>query len=174
MQEYKLVAIVQILNGQTRNKPFGGSMSERYSFVMMVREKWWIEFRRRLQEGKEVHSFVIRGAGPPKGTQLILFYVTNPVRAIAGYAHYIERIVGKPQDLWSRYGGESVLGSKSRYEEFIGSAAEVSFVRFTDLNVAVNPVHLSSLLMYLGLRRLSRKGFYVDKDRSDRLVSMME
>jgi predicted transcriptional regulator len=174
MHEYKLVNIVQILNGEIRNKPFGGSMSERYSFVIMVREKWWIEFRRRLQEGRGVHSFVITGAAPPKGTQLILFYVTNPVRAIAGYAYYIERIVGKPQDLWSRYGGESVLGSKSRYEEFVGSAAEVSFVRFKDLNVAANPVPLSRLLMFLGVRRLSRKGFYIDKDMSDKLISMME
>jgi predicted transcriptional regulator len=149
-------------------------MSERYGFVMMVREKWWIEFRRRLREGKEVHSFVIRGAGPPKGTEVILFYVTKPVRAIAGYAHYIERIVGNPQDLWSMHGDESVLGSKLRYEEFVGSAAEVSFVRFKDLNVAVNPVPLSRLLMFLGVKRLSRKGFYVDKDMSDRLISMLE
>jgi predicted transcriptional regulator len=149
-------------------------MSQRHGFVMMVMEKWWIEFRRRLQEGKKIHSFVIRGAGPPKGTELILFYVTKPVRAIAGYAHYIERVVGNQEDLWSRYGSESVLGSKSRYEQFVGNAAEVSFVRFKDLNVAVNQVSLSRLLMLLGAKRLSRKGFYVDKDVSDRLVSMME
>jgi predicted transcriptional regulator len=149
-------------------------MSQRYGFVMMVREKWWIEFRRRLQEGKRVHSFVNRRAAPPKSTQLILFYVTKPVRAIAGYAHYIERIVGKPEDLWSRYGAESVLGSKPRYEEFVGNAAEVSFVRFKDLNAAVNPISLSRLLMLLGVKRLSRKGFYVNRDMSDRLISMME
>ena len=149
-------------------------MSERYGFVMMVMEKWWIEFRRRLEEGKKVHSFVIRGAAPPKSTQLIFFYVTKPVRAIAGYANYIERIVGNPQDLWSRYGTESVLGSKPRYEEFVGNAAEVSFVRFKDLNVAVNPVSLSRLQMILGAKRLSRKGFYVDKGLSDRLMSMIE
>ena len=149
-------------------------MSQRHGFVMMVKEKWWIEFRRRLQEGKKVHSFVLRGAAPPKDTQLILFYVTKPVRAIAGYAHYIERIVGNPQDLWSRHGTESVLGSKPRYEEFVGNAVEVSFVRFKDLSVAVNPLSLSRLLMLLGVKRLSRKGFYVDKDLSDRLILMME
>jgi predicted transcriptional regulator len=149
-------------------------MRQRYGFVMMVREKWWIEFRRRLQEGKKVHSFVIRGAAPPKGTQVILFYVTKPVRAIAGYADYIERIVGNPQDLWHKYGGESVLGSKLRCEEFVSNAAKISFVRFKDLKVAVSPICLSRLLMLFGVKRLSRKGFYVDRDMSDRLISMME
>jgi predicted transcriptional regulator len=149
-------------------------MSERYAFVMMVREKWWVEFCRRSQEGKKVHSFVIRGAAPPKSTLLVLFYVTKPVRAIAGYAHFIERVVGNPQELWSSFGGESVLGSKARFEEFVGNASEVSFVRFEGLNVAVNPVSLGRLLMLLGVKRLSRKGFYVNKDMSDTLISMME
>jgi predicted transcriptional regulator len=149
-------------------------MSERYAFVMMVREKWWVEFRRRSQEGKKVHSFVVRGAAPPKSTLLVLFYVTKPVSAIAGYAQFIERLVGKSQELWSRFGGESVLGSKARYEEFVGDASGVSFVRFKDLNVAVNPVSLSRLLILLGVKRLSRKGFYVNKELSDTLVSMMK
>jgi len=149
-------------------------MSARYAFVMMVREKWWVEFRRRSQEGKKVHSFVVRGAAPPKSALLVLFYVSKPVSAIAGYAHFIERMVGNPQELWSRFGGESVLGSEARYEEFVGNAPQVSFVRFKDLNVAVNPVSLSRLLMLLGVKRLSRKGFYVNKELSDTLISMME
>jgi predicted transcriptional regulator len=149
-------------------------MSERYAFVMMVREKWWVEFRRRSQEGKKVHSFVVRGAAPPKSTLLVLFYVTKPVSAIAGYAQFIERLVGKSQELWSRFGGESVLGSKARYEEFVGDASGVSFVRFKDLNVAVNPVSLSRLLILLGVKRLSRKGFYVNKELSNTVISLMK
>ncbi|MGA3192421.1 MAG: hypothetical protein ABSD73_07895 [Candidatus Bathyarchaeia archaeon] len=149
-------------------------MSERYAFVMMVMEKWWVAFCRRSEEGKNVHSFVIRGAAPPKSTLLIHFYVTKPVSAIAGYAHFIERVVGNPQELWSRFGGESVLGSNARYEEFVGNTLEVSFVRFKDLNVAVNPISLSRLLMFLGVKRLSRKGFYVNNKLSDTLISMME
>jgi len=149
-------------------------MNERYAFVMMVREKWWVEFLRRSHEGKKVHSFVVRGAAPPRGALLILFYVTRPVRAIAGYAHFIERVVGNSQELWSRFGGESVLGSEARYEEFVGNASQVSFVRFKDLNVAVNSVSLSRLLILLGAKRLSRKGFYVNKELSDTLISMME
>jgi len=148
-------------------------MSERYGFVMMVREKWWVEFCRRSREGKTVHSFVIRGAAPPKSSMLILFYVTRPVSSIAGTAHFIERAVGRPQELWSRFGGESVLGSKARFEEFLADASQVSFVRFKDLRVAANPISLSRLRMLLGVKRLSRKGFYVNKKLSETLTSMM-
>jgi predicted transcriptional regulator len=149
-------------------------MGERYGFVIMVREKWWIQFRKRLQEGKKVHSFVIRGSAPPKCTQVILFYVTKPVRAIAGCARFIERLVGTPEELWRRCGSESVLGSKPKYEEFLANATKVSFVRFKDLNIGVNPIPLSRLLMLMDVKRLSRKGFYIDKDMSDKLISMME
>jgi len=149
-------------------------MSERYAFVMMVREKWWVEFCRRSQEAKKVHSFVIRGAAPPKSASLVLFYVTKPVRAIAGYAQFVDRVLGNPQELWSRFGDESVLGSKARYEEFVGDASEVSFVRFKNLNVSVNPVSLSRLFILLGVKRLSRKGFYVNKELCDTLISMMK
>jgi predicted transcriptional regulator len=100
--------------------------------------------------------------------------VTKPVRAIAGYAHFIERVVGNPQELWSKFGGESVLGSKARFEEFVNDGSEVSFVRFKDLSVATNPISLSRLLMLLGVKRLSRKGFYVNNKLSDTLISMMK
>jgi predicted transcriptional regulator len=149
-------------------------MSERYAFVMMVREKWWVEFCRRGQEGKKVHSFVVRGAAPPKSTSLVFFYVTKPVSAIAGYAEFIERVIGKPQELWSRFSDESVLGSKARYKEFVGDAEEVSFVRFKNLKASVNQVSLSRLLLLLGVKRLSRKGFYVNKELSDTLIAMMK
>jgi predicted transcriptional regulator len=148
-------------------------MRGKYAFVMMVKEKWWTEFRRRQGEGQKVHSFVVRGAAPPKSTQVVLFYVTKPVRAIAGHAQYIERVVGKRQELWDRYGSESVLGSQDGYEGFVGNVPEVSFVRFKNLSVAVEPVSLSRLLMLLGVKRLSRKGFYIDKHMSDELMSMM-
>ena len=149
-------------------------MSERYAFVVMVREKWWVEFRRRDQEGKRVHSFVIRGAAPPKCTSLVLFYVTKPVSAIAGYAQFIERVIGKPIELWSRFGDESVLGSKARFEEFVGDAAQVSFVRFKDLKESVTPASLSRLSLLLGVKRISRKGFYVNRELSDTLIAMMK
>lgn len=141
---------------------------------MMVQERWWVEFRRRVEKGEIKHSFVLRGAAPPKDTQKILFYVTTPVQEVAGYAWFIERRFGEPDEMWGTYGGESVLKSREEYEEFIGSVRQVSFVRFKDLHVAVNPISLKTLLTSLGVKRLSRKGFYIDKETTQRLISMME
>jgi predicted transcriptional regulator len=149
-------------------------MNEHYAFIMMVREKWWIKFRERHKEGKKIHSFVMRGAAPPKSAQFILFYVTKPVREIAGYAQYIERKVGDPQELWNTYDSESVLNSEEQYEEFIGNAQKVSFVRFKNLREAANPISLNNLLMLLGVKRLSRKGFYINKETAYKLFSVME
>jgi predicted transcriptional regulator len=149
-------------------------MNEDYAFIMMVKEKWWIKFRERHEEGKKIHSFVTRDAAPPKSTQFILFYVTKPVGEIAGYTQFIERKVGDPQQLWKMYGSESVLSSEEQYEEFIGSARKVSFVRFNNLSEATNPISLNNLLMFLGIKRLSRKGFYVNKETADKLISFMK
>jgi predicted transcriptional regulator len=77
-------------------------------------------------------------------------------------------------ELWSNASDESVLKSRAEYEEFVGTAGSVSFVRFTDLHEAVNPVSLRNLLMFFGVKRLSRKGFYLGKDVADQLISMME
>jgi hypothetical protein len=60
------------------------SMSEHYAFVMMTKEKYWLLFRERELEGKKTQSFVLKGAAPPKATRILLFYVSNPVKAIDG------------------------------------------------------------------------------------------
>ena len=68
-------------------------MSEKYAFVMMVRSKWWNGFCERHHQGKDSHSYVLRGAAPPKDTSPVLFYVTKPVGKLAGYAEFIERVL---------------------------------------------------------------------------------
>ena len=149
-------------------------MKEHYAFVVMVREKYWTAYRARHHEGKKVHAYVARGAAPPKNTRLLLFYVSKPVKSLCGYANFIGRKLGDPVELWSNASDESVLKSRAEYEEFVGTAGSVSFVRFTDLYEAVNPVSLKNLLMFFGVKRLSRKGFYLGKDVADQLISMME
>jgi predicted transcriptional regulator len=149
-------------------------MKEHYAFVMMVREKYWIAYRERHHEGKKVHAYVARGAAPPKSTRLLLFYVSKPVKSLCGYASFVGRELGDPVKLWSEHSSESVLKSRGEYEEFVGTAGSVSFVRFTDLHEAVNPITLRNLLMFFGAKRLSRKGFYLSKDVADKLILMME
>jgi predicted transcriptional regulator len=140
---------------------------------MMIQDRWWKEFLRRQKEGNKTHAYILRGAAPPKTAQRILFYVTKPVANLAGHADYIERKVGTPETLWQENGEESVLSSKAKYDNFIEGSDRVSFVRFKNLQEAVRPVPLNEVLMFFGVRRLSRKGFYMDKDTGDRLVALM-
>jgi predicted transcriptional regulator len=151
-----------------------GSVKKHYAFVMMVREKYWIAYLDRHQEGENVHAYVTKGAAPPRNTRFLLFYVSKPVKSLCGYASFIERELGDLAELWNKYSAESVLKSKAEYEGFVGTAGSVSFVRFTDLYVAVSPVSLRNILLFLGVKRLSRKGFYLGKDVADQLISMMQ
>ena len=151
----------------------GGTMSGKQAFVMMVQNRWWNEFRRRNNEGKKTHSFILRGTAPPKDASRVLFYVTKPVGEIAGYADFIERKIGDADRLWKEHGDESVLSSKEKYDGFVKDSQNVSFVRFKDLHEAVKAIPLNHVLMYLGIRRLGRKGFYIDKEIEDKFVALM-
>jgi predicted transcriptional regulator len=147
-------------------------MGGKYAFIMMVQSKWWNEFR--LPQRNPVQSYVQTGMAPPKEASLILFYVTKPVGEVAGYAEFIERKTGDAEKLWNEYGSESVLYSKAKYDEYLGGKKKVSIIRFKGLHVASKPIPLSNVLLLLGMKRLSRKGFYVDKETADRLIELME
>lgn len=148
-------------------------MSERKAFVMMVQNRWWTEFRRRKNEGKKTHAFVLRGFAPPKDASRVLFYVTKPVGEIAGYADFVEREVGETDKLWKEHGDESVLTSKEKYDGFVKDSWRVSFVRFKELHEAAKTIPLNQVLMSLGVRRLGRKGFYIDKKTEDEFMAVM-
>ena len=149
-------------------------MSGKQAFVIMVQNRWWSEFCRRNHDGEKTYSFVLRGIAPPKDASRVLFYVTKPVGEIAGYADFIERKVGDADRLWKEHGGESVLGSKEKYDGFVKDSRKVSFVRFKDLHEASKAIPLNYVLMSLGVRRLGRKGFYIDKEAEDKFVALMK
>ncbi|MGB9676304.1 MAG: hypothetical protein ACPL0C_03870 [Candidatus Bathyarchaeales archaeon] len=149
-------------------------MKEKYAFVIMVEEKWWREFLRLRNMGKEIQSYVRRGLAPPKNASLIFFYVTRPICEIAGYAEFVERKVGKPEDLWKMHGEESVLESAEQYFQFVKDKNPVSFIRFKNLKEAANPIPLRNALMFLGVKRLGRRGFYIDKEMAEKFVAIME
>jgi predicted transcriptional regulator len=149
-------------------------MKEDFAFVIMIKDKWWREFCRLHHEGKKVQSYVQGGWAPPKNAFLLMFYVTKPVAEIAGYAEFIERKVGEAEELWKKHGHECVLSSEKQYFEFVSGKQRVSFIRFKNLHEATKPIPLSNVLMFLGVKRLSRKGFYVDKETADKLLTLME
>jgi predicted transcriptional regulator len=149
-------------------------MGENYAFVLMIREKWWREFCRLHHEGKQVQSYVQGGWAPPKNASLLFFYVTRPAGEIGGYAEFVERKVGEAEELWKEHGHESVLGSAEQYHAFVKDKQRVSFIRFKNLQEAAKPILLNNVLMLLGVKRLARKGFYVDKETADKLIALMK
>ncbi|NWG11255.1 hypothetical protein HXY33_05860 [Candidatus Bathyarchaeota archaeon] len=148
-------------------------MNENYAFVIMIKEKWWQEFLRLHNKGKQVQSYVQGGWAPPKNTSLIIFYVTKPIAKISGHAEFVERKVGKPEEMWKAHGDESVLSSAEQYFDFVTGKQHVSFIRFKNLQEAANPIPLSNILLLLGAKRLSRKGFYIGKETADKLIELM-
>jgi len=148
-------------------------MDERYAFVIMIKEKWWREFCRLHHKGKQIQSYVQGGFAPPKNTSLIFFYITKPVAEIAGYAEFIERKVGDAEGIWKENGHESVLSSEEQYFEFVKDKQHVSFIRFKNLQETAKPILLNDVLMLLGVNRLARGGFYINKETADKLIAPM-
>ena len=149
-------------------------MLDRYAYVIMIQEKWWKQFQHHHHQRRLIHSYVRTGLTHPKSTTLILFYVAKPVGHVAGYGEFVERKVGNAMELWAKHGAESALSSKEQYEAFIRDKERAAFIRFKNLHEAANPISYSDLLGQLGKRRLSRAGFYIDKETAEKLIALME
>ena len=148
-------------------------MSERYAFVMMIREKYWTKFCRLNRAGKTNHAYVRIGFGAPKNAELIFFYVVKPVGEIQGYAKFRERVVGETDAMWKEYGRESCLQSENQYNDLLKGAKRVSFIRFTNLREAVHPILSRAMQLSFGVKRLPRGGFYVNKKIAETLIKML-
>ncbi len=146
-------------------------MSAKYGFVMMIQPKWWNEFS--LHSDRKTYSYVLKGGGPPKEASVILFYVTKPVGELSGYAEFIERKTGDSENLWNTHGHESVLDSKKKFDEYIGEKKKASFIRLKNLHIAGKPIPLSNILLFFGVKRLARIGFYIDKETTKELIEQM-
>jgi predicted transcriptional regulator len=149
-------------------------MAQKYGFVMMIKQKWWNRFVSDHHDGKLIQSYVQKGEAPPTSASVILFYVTKPTAQIAGWAEFVERKVGESLDVWGKHGKESVLRSEREYKEFVGDWRRVSFVRFENLHEAAHAISLANILRLLDKRRLSRKGFYVDRESTRKVIELLE
>jgi predicted transcriptional regulator len=149
-------------------------MAQKYAFVMMTKEKWWNRFVSDHHQGKQIQSYIQRGVAPPKNASIILFYVTKPAGNIAGYAEFIERVVGDTMEIWKKHGKESVLRTDKEYREFVGDKLQVSFVRFQNLCEARYALSRAAVLASKSTERLSRKGFYIDRETAQKFIALMD
>ena len=140
-------------------------MSEQYGYILLEAEKWWNKRRSQSEMGKRQHAFVRRGKVGPLTTEILFFYVNKPAREIRSKAEFIERVTGKADALWDKYGVETVFESYSEYKEFVGGREDITFIRFKNLQELIQPVSAKIFLERTGgSSMLSRNGRYISKD----------
>lgn len=144
---------------------------ERYAYILVNAEKWWNRRCSQNKTGKSVQAFVRRGSVGPKDARLLLFYVKHPVREIRGFGEFVERITGDADELWKRYGHETVFESNNEYETFVEGRAKVTFIRFKNLQELSKPIHFNVFSLVIDVVRMPRSGKYISREAVKQLIS---
>jgi len=145
---------------------------ERYWYILVEHEKWWNIRGDKNQKGTNTQAFVRRGRVGPKDTKALLFYVKLPVGKIRGYGDFLERITGTPDDLWNKYGSETVFESRDQYDAFVDGRSNVTFIRFKNLQELKNPIDWKDLSAALGIKKMPNGGRYLSREIVNSLLRM--
>jgi predicted transcriptional regulator len=145
-------------------------VSERYAYILMDNEKWWNRLCSQNRAGKKLHAFVRKNVVGPKKAEMLLFYVTHPVKEIRGFGEFVERIVGDAEKLWNTYGSESCLNSYKEYKGFLKGRSKATFIRFKNLRELSPSIPASVVCKTLGIRRMSQNGRYINKKTTHELI----
>lgn len=145
-------------------------MPEKYAYILLSDEKWWIRRISKNKAGKTLQSFVRRGAVGPKDTKLILFYIKHPLREIRGSGEFLERIVGDADKLWSALGHETVFDSYQEYVAFMNGRTRATFIRFRNLQEFSIPVPMKVVSQAIGVNQMPRGGKYISRETANALV----
>ena len=100
---------------------------------LIENEKWWNRRLKRNKTGKAGYPFIRRGGVRPKETQIIFFYVTQPVKQIKGFSQFLKRINGISEVLLNLYSPETGLESKGECDSFIEGGDPVAFIAFKNI-----------------------------------------
>jgi predicted transcriptional regulator len=145
-------------------------LSEHYAYIVLEAEKWWNRRCSQSKAGKSFQAFVRRGKVGPLNAELLLFYVKHPVREIRGKAEFVERMVGDADEMWNKYGAETVFESYAEYREFLDGRQETTFIRFKNLQELSQPMSGKSFLEKIGGVMLPRSGKYLSKELANMLI----
>ncbi|HVP41570.1 MAG TPA: hypothetical protein VMS95_06425 [Candidatus Krumholzibacteriaceae bacterium] len=146
-------------------------MSEHHAYVLLEAEKWWNKRRDQRKAGKTEQAFVRQGKVGPLSAELLFFYVKHPVREIRGKAEFVERVVGNADELWNKYGAETVFESHDEYRKFLDGREKTTFIRFKNLQELTQPVSAKSFLEKTsGSAMFPRSGRYIGKELASTFV----
>jgi predicted transcriptional regulator len=115
---------------------------------------------------------VRRGKVGPKSANTLLFYVKLPVGEIKGYGEFLERISDTPDELWSRYGSETVFESKEDYDKFVEGHEKVTLIRFKNLRELNKPLPWKELAATLGIKKMPNGGRYLNHGITSSFLKM--
>ena len=146
------------------------TLSEKYAYILLSDEKWWIRRISKNKAGQTLQSFVRRGAVGPKEAKLVLFYIKHPLREIRGSGEFLERIVGDVDKLWTTLGHETVFDSYQEYMNFMNGRARATFIRFRNLQEFSTPIPVKVFSRVIGVSRMSRGGRYISKETANALI----
>jgi len=148
----------------------GEGLSEKYAYILLSDEKWWIRRCSKNKVGQTLQSFVRRGAVGPKKVKLILFYIKHPLREIRGSGEFLERIVGDVDKLWTALGHETVFDSYQEYTAFMNGRTRATFIRFRNLQEFSTPVPVKVFSQIIGVSRMPRGGKYISREMANALI----
>ena len=142
---------------------------DRYAYILIANEKYWKRLCRRSGKERGVHSFVRKNKVAPKAAERLLFYIKKPSMRIQGTAEFLERLTGRTEDMWIRFGSETCFNSSDEYLDFAQGRTEMTFVRFRDFHESNNPKSTEEIRVLLGNLQGFR-GKYVSKETTDQLA----
>ena len=145
-------------------------LSEKYAYILLSDEKWWIRRCNKNKAGQTLQSFVRKGAVGPKDAKLILFYIKHPLREIRGSGEFLERIVGDADKLWTALGHETVFDSYQEYLTFMNGRTHATFIRFKNLQEFFTPIPVKVFSQICGVSRMPRGGKYISREMANALI----
>jgi predicted transcriptional regulator len=143
---------------------------DRYAYVLVEDERWW---NRRIIRNKApgvIHSFVRRGKVGPKQASRLLFYIKLPVRQIKGVGEFVERVTGPKDELWNRYGAETVFQNKDEYDKFVNGRSSVTLIRFRNMEELDKPVDFKTFHAAANIKRMANGGLYISREALSQMV----
>ena len=144
---------------------------EHYAYILVEHEKWWNTRLNQSRKGLNTQAFVRRGKVGPKEATTLLFYVKLPMGEIRGYADFVERINGTPEELWNMYGAETVFESQDAYNNFVEGRNKVTFIRFKNLQELEKPIAWKEVAASLGIKKMPNGGRYLSRENLNSLIT---
>jgi len=149
-------------------------MSERYGYILTIKERYWNRFCRLNRAGKTTHAYVQAGIIFLNSVELVFFYSVHPFKEVLGFADFLGREVGDSKELWGSYSQETCLTSYDEYVRLTRGKEKVTFIRFRNLHEASNVVTFDQVSDILQISRMPQIGMYLNKAQTDKLIKLLE